>query len=156
MPRKINALTADVIRKARAVVETSLGTGDLNASIFELSYALVALDTAELPDPDAGHGRWVEGSPETSRHAALTIPQGSRREIVMQVAAASRAQVGLTDEELERRLKKKHTTVSAARNHLVGVGWLQDSGKRRKGSSQRPAVVWELTEAGHRTLTGGA
>jgi hypothetical protein len=90
----------------------------------DLREAVAALDAVPLPNPEAGHGRWVEGSPETSRNAALVRPKGTRWAIVLQLSLASREQRGLTDEELERRLKAKHTTVSAARNHLVGVGWV--------------------------------
>ena len=118
----------------------------------DLRAAVAALDAVPLPSPEAGHGRWVEGSPETSRHAALTVPKGTRMQIVLQLHAAHPEQQGHTDEELERRLKAKHTTVSAARNHLVGVGWVEDSGFTRAGSSGRPAVVWRLTRAGRDAL----
>lgn len=160
MPRRqIQQLTDDVVRCARQVRATHQDnyhiSDELHAALAELRGALAMLDNVQLPDPDAGHGRWVEGSPETSMHAALTLPKGRRHAIVMQIASCRDVQVGLTDEELERRLRAKHTTVSAARNHLVGVGWLQDSGRRRKGSSGRPTVVWELTEAARRHLRGG-
>lgn len=148
--RKLAAAQAAVIKAARQVVAGwDLGgrSHDDVPCHVALIDAIAALDAIPLPSPEAGHGRWVEGSPETSRHAALVRPKGTRWAIVLQLSLASREQRGLTDEELERRLKAKHTTVSAARNHLVGVGWVQDSGYRRNGSAGRPAVVWELTPA---------
>lgn len=147
--RKLAAAQAAVIRQAR---ELRAGQGTL----AELSSALDALDALQLPDPDAGHGRWVEGSADTSRHAALTLPRGCRRDIVMQVACAPAALHGLTDDELERRLKRPHQTVSAARNHLVSIGWLQDSGKTRIGRNRRPKVVWTLTPAGVAAVRGAS
>ncbi len=148
--KQLAAAEAAVIRAARDVVAAG-GTwgrhGPWSRRYKDLREAVAALDAVPLPNPEAGHGRWVEGSPETSRNAALVRPKGTRWAIVLQLSLASREQRGLTDEELERRLKAKHTTVSAARNHLVGVGWVQDSGYRRNGSAGRPAVVWELTPA---------
>jgi hypothetical protein len=147
--KQLAAAEAAVIRAARDVVAGwDLGaTWSWSRRYKDLREAVAALDAVPLPNPEAGHGRWVEGSPETSRNAALVRPKGTRWAIVLQLSLASREQRGLTDEELERRLKAKHTTVSAARNHLVGVGWAQDSGYRRNGSAGRPAVVWELTPA---------
>ena len=156
--RKLAVAEAAVVRTARDLVY-AVGSPDCDAkaaSVTEamraLASAVFELDDIDLPDPDAGHGRWVEGAPETSRAAALTVPKGVRREIVMQVASAPKVAVGLTDQELERRLRAPHTTVSAARNHLVGVGWLADSGSRRLNTSRRPAVVWEITPAGWSAL----
>lgn len=146
--RKLAAAQAAVIEAARELI-AAWDTGDRGSAYRTLTESVANLDAVPLPNPEAGHGRWVEGSPETSRHAALVRPKGTRWAIVLQLALASREQRGLTDEELERRLKAKHTTVSAARNHLVGVGWVQDSGYRRTGSAGRPAVVWDLTPAGH-------
>lgn len=152
--KQLAAAEAAVIRAARDVVAGwDLGaTWSWSRRYKDLREAVAALDAVPLPNPEAGHGRWVEGSPETSRNAALVRPKGTRWAIVLQLSLASREQRGLTDEELERRLKAKHTTVSAARNHLVGVGWVQDSGYRRNGSAGRPAVVWRLTRAGRDAL----
>lgn len=152
--KQLAAAEAAVIRAARDVVaEWDLGaTWSWSRRYKDLREAVAALDAVPLPNPEAGHGRWVEGSPETSRNAALVRPKGTRWAIVLQLSLASREQRGLTDEELERRLKAKHTTVSAARNHLVGVGWVEDSGFTRAGSSGRPAVVWRLTRAGRDAL----
>lgn len=159
--RKLAEAEAAVVRCARDFVYAVGYTGteakrELVADAMrDLAAAVFNLDDIDLPDPDAGHGRWVEGAPETSRTAALTVPKGIRREIVMQVASTPKVAVGLTDQELEHRLRAAHTTVSAARNHLVGVGWLADSGCRRLNKSRRPAVVWEITPAGWSALQGG-
>lgn len=147
--RKQVAAQAAVIAAARTFVakrSTWHPDGDEFAALVE---ALQSLDAIELPDPAAGHGRWVEGSPETSRQAALVAPKGCRYDVLMQIAASD---VGLTDEQLEHRLKRKHQTVSAARAHLVGVGWLEDSGLRNVVDPRRPKVIWRLTPAGKTKL----
>lgn len=149
MRSKVAAAQAAVIAAARAFVAKRSSwypDGDEFAALVD---TLRDLDTAPLPDPGAGHGRWVEGAPETSRQAALVAPKGCRYDVLMQVAAAT---PGLTDEQLEHRLKRKHQTVSAARAHLVGVGWLEDSGLRNIVDPKRPKVIWRLTAAGARKL----
>lgn len=142
MRKQVAAAQAAVIAAARTVRDT-YGRGHSGA-IDALIDAIKSLDAIELPDPAAGHGRWVEGSPETSRQAALVAPKGCRYDVLMQIAASP---AGLTDEQLEHRLKRKHQTVSAARAHLVGVGWLEDSGLRNIVDPKRPKVIWQLTPA---------
>lgn len=101
-------------------------------------------------------GAYGHNSPDTSVIAAVmaTPLTGSvRRRIVDEVRVAMLGVVdktGCTDEELERLLGRKHTTVSSARNWLCNNGWLQDSGFTRLTTSLRPAIVWELTPAGVR------
>jgi len=119
------------------------------AELRDATRALAALKPSRRLDAP---GRWVEGSPETSAAAAqLARPAltSTRHAIICQIAVhgAHPAGRGLTDQALEHRLKRSHTTASSARNFLVEGGWLQDSGYVRKNTSGRDAVVWELTPA---------
>lgn len=122
----------------------------------DLSHAVIALNEYEAAEITGAGARWVEGSPETSEQAArLAAPiQGSTRHAIIGqlMHLPPMARPGLTDEQLERRLGMKHQTVSSARNWLTEAGWLRDSGIRRRNTSRRPAVVWELTPAAWRRL----
>lgn len=113
-----------------------------------------AFDAAVLTGAGA---QWAEGS-ETSRQAAfLAAPLQAtvRYEILaLMVNVPPLAHPGYTDRQLEARLHGSHQTVSSARNWLCKGGWLEDSGLRRV-TNGRPAVVWQLTPAGRRKLTGG-
>ena len=120
--------------------------------LFDAVKALNAYAPAEIVN---GPGRWVEGSPETSQAAALRLPaMGSVRKRIIDevVAVLHHGAAGLTDEELCRRLKAKHQTLSSARNFLVQAGWLTDSGKVRETSSGNEAVIWTLTPAAREAL----
>lgn len=164
--RKIETLRDDVVRAAREV--SNLGTvRELNSALYvgsglllggrlcALREAVDALDAYSDPIHDTP-GEYVEGSPETSRDAAvmLTPRSGSlRAKVLDEVRIAlflTPDAKGLTDEELERRLKGRHQTVSSARNWLVDAGWLIDSGIRRANRSGRWAVVWALSPAARR------
>jgi hypothetical protein len=84
-------------------------------------------------------------SKSTSRKAAEKIlPRtGSiRREVYNLV---QRANIGLTDYELELMLKGKHQTVSASRRSLVVDGFLSDSGMTRKNDVGNDCIVWQIT-----------
>jgi hypothetical protein len=54
---------------------------------------------------------------------------------------------GLTTEEVEEALERKHQSISPRVNELRDTGWLVDSGERRKTSSGRNAIVWTPTQA---------
>jgi len=152
-----------VIRAARAYVSGSWSASS-SATLSEavaasraLSEAVAELDAHKPARRLDAPGRWVEGAPETSERAAqLARPAlaTTRRQIIEQIAAYGQGEMrGFTDQELERRLKKSHTTVSSARNFLVEGGWLCDSGYVRKNMSGRDAVVWELTPAARVAVT---
>jgi hypothetical protein len=51
---------------------------------------------------------------------------------------------GATSEEVETTLRMKHQTVSAEISHMVDAELLKDGGDRRKTTSGRKAIVWEL------------
>lgn len=93
------------------------------------------------------------GAPETQRLAAISVyaKSGTQRRQVLDLIAAS-SDRGRTDEELESILRGRHQAVSARRNELVRDGWIVDSGRRRKTTSGRLAVVWVLTDTA-RSLT---
>lgn len=93
------------------------------------------------------------GAPETQRLAAISVyaKSGTQRRQVLDLIAASTDR-GRTDEELESILRGRHQAVSARRNELVRDGWIVDSGRRRKTTSGRLAVVWVLTDTA-RSLT---
>lgn len=111
-----------------------------------------------------GRGAFVPGV-DTSENAALSyMPRAGsfRRRIIDEIRSVGfwstnnwgeKRAAGLTDDELERRLRAKHTTVSSARNYLVEAGWLTDSGARRDTAGRRPAIVWQLTDAAKKIIT---
>lgn len=126
-------------------------------SASDLHSALAALERNEISPNLEGPGSYVEGSPDTSVAAArLIAPKAGsvRRQILDQLAVVPEVQRGLTDEELEHRLRARHTTVSSARNWLAERGWIADSGYVRATSSKRDAVVWSLTPGGREVLMG--
>lgn len=87
-------------------------------------------------------------APDTSKAVADKIKSGSLGEHILYLYGRleSFGGGGYTDEELEFILKRKHQSVSAARNLLVRKGYLVDSGERRRTSSNNPAIVWRRTE----------
>jgi len=136
-------LEQDIIKKARAFIATRspLDELDLRAAVLSLDSYIEAI----TDDPGAAnHESWT--SINAAQLSAITA--GSlRRRIVDQIYLVSTSPLrGLTDDELERRLNKPHTSVSSARNWLVQRGWLIDSGDVRQTRSLRPATVWIMTD----------
>ena len=85
--------------------------------------------------------------PGTSRDAAETISQKRLTAIQEDILAWFRGVRRATDEELETHFRDKYpaqTTVSKRRTDLVRLGYLRDSGERRKNSNMRSMIVWEL------------
>ena len=79
--------------------------------------------------------------PETSLNAWKGIQdkiEGLHGRILSAVAGAH----GLTDDELEERLRLSHQCVSARTNELRKSGRLIDSGVRRRTRRGRLAAVW--------------
>lgn len=113
--------------------------------------AVRTLDTLAPSNGFNGPGSFVQGSPGTSRAAAISatpILRSARRQIVNEIASVSSLwPTGLSDEDLCRRLRRHHKTVSSARNWLCEKGWLTDSGARKKSASGRATILWCLTPA---------
>lgn len=70
-----------------------------------------------------------------------------RLEVFALVAAWTPAVGGLTDDDLERLLRRAHQSVSATRNALVADGYLTDSGTTRLTRYGNAAVVWQPAPA---------
>jgi hypothetical protein len=150
MRRKRVELESAVVRCAQNFIASRSPmqpTGTFDAYL-SLSGAVDDLN-AYLPLEPVPHqrGAWVEGSPETSRAAALVMPRGK---VTSRVLAHIRnahwhGAVGSTDAAMEKALHLPHQTLSSARNALVNGGWLMDSGLRRQNPSLRFAAVWTLT-----------
>lgn len=156
--RRRTQLEQQVLRAAQSVVLRYLTTDKgvfLTPDEAELVRTVEELN-AHLDEVVDSPGRWVEGSPETSAAAALSLPNSGsvRKAIIMELAMCHMASFldtqGLTDEEIERRLRRSHQTCSSARNWLLNAGWIIDSGYRRRTSNRRDAVVWQLSPAGVR------
>lgn len=149
MKSKRRTLEEAVINAARS------NTYSGGATYYELDTAVYELDEHIEAITDA-RGAFVPGS-ATSENAAnlsrLTVGS-ARRRIVDEIRSVGLHSelIGLTDDELERRLHKPHTTVSSARNWLCQAGWLEDSGHTRVTTNKRDASVWKLTPAAIRLV----
>ena len=145
MRSKRTTLEQDVITAARAFIASP-------SLIFanEIMESLKRLDDHLAKISDQA-GAFNPGSPTSEDAAQLSrVFAGSvRHRIVAEIRSVgfNSALIGLTDDELERRLNKAHTTVSSARNWLVHAGWLTDSGVTRLTRGRREATVWKLTKA---------
>lgn len=98
-----------------------------------------------------GNAAVGHNAPATSHIAARMIaPRASsiRREILEEIILVYLLdrQLGLTCDQVERRLHRRHTTASSAINWLRDNGWLVDSGWRRETSAGRPAIIWNPTQ----------
>ncbi len=96
--------------------------------------------------PYGGFPPYVKGS-DTSLIAAHLIADETltlRAKVYFWIYRAGER--GATDDEIERALKMRHQTASARRRELVLQGRIQDSDRRRKTSSGRPAAVWVARE----------
>lgn len=148
-----------VIRAARTYVANLLDLDDLvvEANWQNFESAVRRLDSLEAGEITDAPGPHVHGAPETSATAAsLSGPSAGsmRREIIDRIRCQPSALRGMTEDELEVALKRGHSSVSSAVNHLATViNWLQDSGYRRTTRGGRDAIVWELTPAA-RELAG--
>lgn len=163
MRRTRVTLEQEVIRAAREVLDAT--PAEIRAgrepvpAVYRLAGSMDALD-AHLDDLKASPGKAVHGAPWTSHTTASlsTLTQGSaRRAIVdelrsLQGTHLGRELLGLTDDELEARLHRPHTTVSSARNWLGEAGWIEDTTFTRPTRAGRPAVIWNLTTAAWRHL----
>jgi len=104
------------------------------------------------PLPDPGENRLgkfnnphTSGAPETQRQAAVAVYPSSGSLRLKVLNAIGLSPYGMTDHELERKLKLRHQTVSARRNELLKDGWIVDSERRRLTDTGRKAVVWVVS-----------
>ncbi len=87
---------------------------------------------------------------DTSIRAALTdMPRkGSLRRDVIQTLVAYHSQfdAGMTCDDLERRLRKSHQSMSPRVHELEKGGWIRDSKERKNTRSGQKAIVWRPTD----------
>lgn len=149
---KINRARDAVIEAARIWRSDSTGvsTSDLIRRAERLVAAVDAFDSMPL-STTVTHGAFPAGAQDTTREAArLAVPlqKSARRRIIAHVYGQMHLGAdGCTDDEIQRSLILTHQTESAARNHLMGTGWIEDSGHRRPTRGRRDAIVWRLTPA---------
>lgn len=153
------ALELEVLNAARAWrhYEPYTSTALLIRKAHRLMAAVDALEAA-APGPIDGEPA-SNGASTSNRAASRAFPiQGSaRREIIAElhfINSRVPALYGRTSDELEQQLRKPHTTISAAVNHLVGAGWIEDSGYERDTRAGRAAIVWQLTQRALDELNG--
>lgn len=97
----------------------------------------------ELPVHPYHDGRIprVNGSDTSAAAAASIEPTLATKQgrVLTEIRASPD---GLTDDQLERITGWRHQSVSARRRELVLAGFVADSGRRRRTSSDRYAAVW--------------
>ena len=149
---RIRALEQEVLAAAHAWWRECTSEPDLprdSDTNDRLADAVKALDDA-APGP-------IDGEPASNgvstsnraANAAWPLQSSVRRRIISEIAVVMAMQPemrGCTSDELEHSIRRSHATVSAAVNHLVGAGWLIDSGFERPTRSGREAIVWRLSE----------
>lgn len=153
------ALELEVLNAARAWrhYEPYTSTALLTRKAHRL---MAAVDALEAAAPGPIDGEPVSNGVSTSNraaNAAFPIQGSCRREIIAElhfIHSRVPALIGRTIDELEVELRRTHTTVSAAVNHLAGAGWIEDSGFERDTRSKRAAIVWQLTQRALDELNG--
>lgn len=84
-------------------------------------------------------------SSTTSMEAAQSVEDGVPTELHRVFMAFLMTPIGLTDEEVQDRLKMNPSTERPRRVHLVNLGVLEDAQTTRKTRSGRAATVWRAT-----------
>lgn len=146
MRSRKTVLEQNVIDAARTFVNHPYG---FTHFAVDLAKAVAELDAFLAPLEDT-QGAFAPGSTTSEQASLAPLRHGSvRRRIVDEIRTMGLRQfaLGLTDDELEQRLNRAHTTVSSARNWLCQAGWLQATDRVRKTRSGFDATVWELTPA---------
>lgn len=84
---------------------------------------------------------------ETSRAAwDAHLPEKAELDRAICAALGESAVAGMTDQELEEKLRRPHQSVSANRRHLVEKEFVKATKLRRVLRSGRNAIVWVLAE----------
>lgn len=107
---------------------------------------------------------------DTSAKAAETIPRGRRGDLLMLFSRMGPMDDNTAMRYLERQSRERAAAISkalgedrppeliqlrsvtAARNHLMIVGLLEDSGERGESPSGRPTIVWQVTDRAKRLI----
>jgi hypothetical protein len=115
---------------------------------YELAKAVGALEALGLATPDKAP---VNSDAPQTAHDAATYMRDKAGIVARDVydcivlAIVQRGDIGMTSDEVERRLKRPHQSVSARINQLRDLGYLVDTGERRRTGVEhkgRPAIVW--------------
>lgn len=105
------------------------------------------------------------GDPDTSRDAALSILPTFHAELQRVLAAIEWIDLfhgeGATAWQIKRRLasqdiEREQGSVARRCTDLRDLGFIVDSGERRRGRTGRQLIVWTLTPKGHDRLNEGA
>lgn len=152
--RDLQVATQDLVESVAAVLKTAplvpRDAGGESAQDawqgLDQSYQdYLAAAAAHLESAGAASGR------PTSIAAAkqYPLPRGLRRLILDCFVARweiSRHTDGLITEQVEKQLRKKHTSVSSAVNRLEMVGLIKDSGRRGLTEAGYQAIIYIPTE----------
>jgi len=98
------------------------------------------------PDPD-GHAMKLPAHPTDTQVEAADRAQptaGTARRRVLDLIRFY-GEVGATDEQIAKALGMNPNTERPRRKELEEMGWIRDSGERRKTASGSPAIVWTFS-----------
>lgn len=105
----------------------------------------MSLEGPSLFDPPP----FVAGSATSEAAAEAISPDAPTLRRLVLDALREAGERGMTDQEIQRRLDMDPSTERPRRGELVKAGLVVDSGRQRKTTSDRNAVVWIATEARH-------
>lgn len=103
-----------------------------------------------LPAPDGDElGRLHHDAHDTERVAARLIePKTGTLRALALARIFDAGSEGLTHGELAEVTGKNHYSIAPRVTELVDLGWVIDSGQRRKTALGSPAIVWICSERG--------
>lgn len=103
-----------------------------------------------LPAPDENElGRLHRDAHDTERAAARLIePKTGTLRALALARVFDAGSEGLTHGELAEVTGKNHYSIAPRVTELVDLGWVIDSGQRRKTALGSPAIVWICSERG--------
>lgn len=97
-------------------------------------------------------GAWRHDAPETSRRAAITIPDRGSLRGQMLGLFCNLSYAGWTDFELTDHFARDPRTIGSCRRDLVKAGLIQELGDYRYKESdveqKRPCTIWVITDHG--------
>lgn len=154
------ALELEVLKAAQSWLDECPTEPEVPRYFDTCEHLAAAVRTLRDAFPGPVDGEPVSNGVSTSNraaNAAFPIQGSCRREIIAElhfIYSRVPTLIGRTIDELEVELRRTHTTVSAAVNHLAGAGWIEDSGFERDTRSKRAAIVWQLTQRALDELNG--